>query len=365
MTLNKTMSYCSVVEKQICVVGSLLGTAVGDAIGLPYEGLSCRRGAKLLGMPDQHRLFFGRGMVSDDTEHACMTAQAFIASGGDAELFRQELARRLRCWLLTLPAGIGLATARAILRLWQGVDERRSGVFSAGNGAAMRAPIIGVVVDDLCGLRTFVQASTRLTHTDPKAEFGSLAVALAAHMASRQKWIAADDYLAQLKKILPGESEGTEFFALMENTVNAVNQGWDTQTFCALIGLDIGVSGYVFHTVPVVIHAWLTHQGDFRAAIIAVVQCGGDTDSTAALVGGIVGASVGKNGIPSEWLDDLFEWPRSIEWMERLGMLLGRDRISDEKIQAVELPFFAVLLRNLFFLIVVLLHGFRRLLPPY
>ncbi len=51
------------------IVGSLLGTAIGDSIGLPYEGLSRRRAKRLLGPPDRHRFLFGRGMVSDDTEH--------------------------------------------------------------------------------------------------------------------------------------------------------------------------------------------------------------------------------------------------------------------------------------------------------
>jgi ADP-ribosylglycohydrolase len=41
------------------IVGCILGTAVGDAIGLPYEGLSRRRAAKLLGQPDRHRFFYG------------------------------------------------------------------------------------------------------------------------------------------------------------------------------------------------------------------------------------------------------------------------------------------------------------------
>jgi hypothetical protein len=49
--------------------GTLLGTAVGDAIGLPFEGLSRRRVQRLLREPLGHQLFFGRGMVSDDTEH--------------------------------------------------------------------------------------------------------------------------------------------------------------------------------------------------------------------------------------------------------------------------------------------------------
>ncbi|HIF05444.1 MAG TPA: ADP-ribosylglycohydrolase family protein [Gemmatimonadetes bacterium] len=59
----------------------MLGTAVGDSIGLPYEGLSRGRAEKLLGPPDRHRFFFGRGMVSDDTEHTCMVAQSLIRSG--------------------------------------------------------------------------------------------------------------------------------------------------------------------------------------------------------------------------------------------------------------------------------------------
>ena len=52
------------------IESSLLGTAVGDALGLPYEGLTPERGQKLIGYPDRFRFLPGRGMVSDDTEHA-------------------------------------------------------------------------------------------------------------------------------------------------------------------------------------------------------------------------------------------------------------------------------------------------------
>jgi ADP-ribosylglycohydrolase len=351
------------VTKEARLIGSLIGTAMGDAIGLPYEGMSRRRGARMLGRPDRHRLFFGRGMVSDDTEHACMTAQALITSGGDVSLFRRHLARQLRWWLLSLPAGVGLATARAILRLWVGMSPEKSGVFSAGNGPAMRAPIIGVATDDPQALRALVRASTRLTHTDEKAEFGALAVALAAHLACQQERVEADDFLAQLKELLAGE--GGEFLALMDAVVQAVHQGRDTQAFAESLGLGKGVSGYMYHTMPVVIHAWLTHQRDFRAAIIAMVECGGDADSTAAILGGIVGASCCKEGIPRQWRDGLLEWPRSLGWTERLGARLGAQPAIGSKNRAPELPFWAVLPRNLFFLVVVLFHGFRRLLPPY
>src|SRR5688572_18626387 len=106
--------------------GVLLGTAVGDSIGLPREGLSARRAARLFGgAPLRHRLLFGRGMVSDDTEHACMTAQALLASGGDPRRFVRSLAWRLRWWLLGLPAGVGKATAQAVVKLWLGFPPGR------------------------------------------------------------------------------------------------------------------------------------------------------------------------------------------------------------------------------------------------
>ena len=74
-------------------VGCLLGTAVGDALGLPYEGMSPRRGARVFPDPGHHHLLPGYGMVSDDTEHTCMAAQSLIAAGGDVEQFKRQFAR--------------------------------------------------------------------------------------------------------------------------------------------------------------------------------------------------------------------------------------------------------------------------------
>src|SRR5437764_6764618 len=122
------------------MAGVIFGTAVGDALGLPREGLSRRRARKLFGDPPLRLHFlFGRGMVSDDTEHTCMTGQALLRAPDDAGAFARSLAWRLRFWLLGLPAGTGRATLRAVLKLWLGFSPRHSGVWSAGNGPALRA----------------------------------------------------------------------------------------------------------------------------------------------------------------------------------------------------------------------------------
>jgi len=305
-------------------------------------------------------------MVSDDTEHACMVAQALLVSGGDVEAFRRSLARQLRGWLLGFPAAVGYATLRAILRLWFGYSSPRSGVFSAGNGPAMRSPILGVCYGhDLQRLRALVTASTRITHTDPKAEYGALAVALAAHLAAKRpdKDVAPEEYLRLLQGVLPAEAQA--FLGLIGRVVEGVAVGRTTDSFTEALGLGGGVSGYMYHTVPVVLHAWLTHQHDYRSAIIDVVRCGGDTDTTAAVVGGIIGARVGKAGIPAEWLARLWEWPRTVRWMEELGRRVAQAVADGRGREALALPRSGVLLRNIFFLLVVLGHGFRRVLPPY
>ena len=86
-----------------------------------------------------------------------------------------------------------------------------------------------------------------------------------------------------------------------------------------------------------------------------MIRCGGDADSTAVLVGGIVGAAVGREGISERWINALWEWPRTALWMERLARA--------EK--PVEVFWVGQVARNLVFLVVVLVHGFRRLLPPW
>jgi ADP-ribosylglycohydrolase len=350
------------------IAGALLGTLVADALGLPREGLSPQRALRLFGgAPLRHRLFLGRGVGSDDTEHACMVGQALLAAPEDPEAFARSLAWRLRGWLLGLPAGVGWATLRATVKLWLGFPPRLSGVVSAGNGPAMRAPLLGVcLAEQPERLEAFVRASSRLTHRDARAEQGALAVALAAAHGVRRGPAGVDaeamlrEWEARLDEPALREALGT--------VASCWRRGASLPELAAALGLERGVSGYVLHTVPVVLYAWLRHSTDFRRAVEEVILLGGDTDTTGAILGGLVGATVGPQGIPSEWLQGLAEWPRSTGWILRLADRLA-SRFSEGGALAAPgpLPLFwpGLLPRNLAVLGIVLLHGFRRLLPPY
>lgn len=353
---------------EFAILGCLVGTAVGDALGLPYEGLSPRRAKRLFGPPDRMRFLFGKGMVSDDTEHTCMVAQSLLESGDDVELFCDRFSWRLRWWLLGLPAGIGLATLRSILKLWIGFSPENSGVFSAGNGPAMRAAIFGATFDDPKIMASFVQTSAQMTHTDIKAEIGATAVAIAASISRSDKQPSMDRIPVDLRALY-GES-ASEFNALLAKVRHSLERGQSTADFAVEMGLGRGISGYIYHTVPLALHAWLRHPTDYRQAVQSIIACGGDTDTTAAIVGGIVGCRVGQPGIPSEWIDQLAEWPRSLAWMRTLSSKLARAIESpltepQERKRAPRLPVWGIVARNLLFLLVVLFHGLRRFLPPY
>ena len=346
-------------------VGCLLGTAVGDALGLACEGLSADRQKRWFPSLDGYHLLFGKGLCSDDTEHTCMIAQSIIVSGGDEQLFARDFAWRLRWWLVGLPAGIGLATLRSILKLWLFVPGRWRGVYSAGNGPAMRSALLGVCfADDEARLTRINRVAARLTHTDPKAECGALAIALAARCSMRGQ--GAETFLADLVRCTaPLGAAGAELVDLAARANASAGKGETTQDFVKSLGCTDGVSGYMYHSVPAVLHAWFLHPRDYARAVTAIIRCGGDTDTTAAMLGAIVGAGVGRAGIPEKWIVDLVEWPRTVSWMEFLARKASHAAQGGQRGVAHPLSIAGLALRNAAFFMIVLLHGLRRLLPPY
>jgi ADP-ribosylglycohydrolase len=341
--------------------GVLLGTAVGDAVGLPAEGLSRNRRERRWQGPWRHRLILGRGMCSDDTEHTLFVAQALLSQPEDPVAFQRCLAWKLRLWLLGLPAGIGLATLRSILKLWVGFPPHRSGVFSAGNGPAMRSAIIGAYfADKPAKRREFVAAATRITHTDPRAETAALAVAEAAAWGASQS-VPVETLLQRLPELGPDP----EWQALCEKLVDALSRGASVAAFAESLGLRDGVSGYAYHSVPVALYAWLRHPDDFHAALESALNCGGDTDTVGAIAGALAGASCGERGIPAEWLGGIWEWPRSCAFIMRVADRLAEQASAGRPLGPVPCFWPGLIPRNLLFLAVVLAHGFRRLAPPY
>lgn len=290
----------------------LIGTALGDSLGLVFEGMKAGRIAKFKPLPLRQRFAFGRGVLSDDTLQSMFVAIAVLRHPDSPELAAQEFAKMLRAWFLTLPPGIGLSTAKACLKLCFGSLE--SGVPSAGNGAAMRAAVIGsLAAPDQRD--TFVEAISRVTHTDQLAILGAKIVAYAA-------------------TVTPDEFDKSLFPA------------WD---FEKPIPRD-GPTGYVVHTVNAALKIWRNHPNEIEKAIEETILLGGDTDSVAAIVGGLIGAKTDLTKTNPDLLSWM-GWPQPPEIMslsEQTKAPIGRIWLT----HAVSLP-------------IIVGYGFRRLLPPY
>jgi ADP-ribosylglycohydrolase len=306
-------------------------------------------------------------MLSDDTEHACLTAQALLQSPECTPDFARSLAWRLRWWLLGLPAAVGGGTLRALLKLWIGYSPRRSGSTSAGNGPAMRAPILGAcLLGDPRALTKLVEASTLITHRDPRALAGALVVARAARHAVLAPRGELDG--TALLPELCRDLADAELQAALVVVAAHLNRQASPAELAAALGQERGVSGYMHHTVPVALYCWLRYPADFRRALDEVIRLGGDTDTTGAIVGALAGGSLGASHIPEEWLTGIADWPRSVRWMGRLAERLARQFPGEgppERCRPLALFWPAVPLRNLWFAGVVLATVLRRCFPPY
>jgi ADP-ribosylglycohydrolase len=228
------------------------------------------------------------------------------------------------------------------------------------------APIGAFFATDPERLVEFVERCTRITHSDPRALTGAKAVAILTAWCVRDNLRQRPDVtklLTLLRSVaLPQDDEWT---ALIERLVSAWEKDHSVERFADELGLEHGVSGYVYHTVPVVIYAWYRHFGDFEATISAALNAGGDADTTGAIVGALAGAVVGEQGIPADWVRGVIEWPRTSNTLRAIADRLAEQGATNAPSVPVAYFWPAALLRNLVFLVVVLVHGFRRLLPPY
>lgn len=332
------------------LAGCLLGTALGDALGLPAEGLPAARIARWFPDLDGFHLLGGIGFVSDDTEQTTLVAEVLSLHPLDPEAAAAHLRRELACWFLRLPWGVGWATARACLRILAGRND--SGVPSAGNGAAMRSAVIGVFYCGDPGRRlAMIERLARVTHTDPRAVEGAGFVAeVAARCALSAPGTPRDGILRAAHAVLPpGETADAVATALDAAAAGA----WPA---------SLVPTGYVVHTAAAASWLFQRHGAVPLEAIQAAVRAGGDTDSVAAIVGAWAGALHGAGGLPPGLLAKLHDGPYGPSHLRALAASLAA-AANGRPVPPPRYSRGAAMLRNLLLMPVILGHGLRRVLP--
>lgn len=278
------------------MTGALWGTALGGALGLPYEGLSQEAVLAHGGGLQRYGLLGERGFVSDDTEQTVLVVESLVRGQDDFAQTVRGFRRALLGWCLRLPSGLGLATLRACLRI--GLGLRASGVPSAGNGAAMRAGIIGVYfAHDAARRRAYAAALARVTHTDARAVEGALFSAeLAALCASEPAADRAELALSALRVVRNRELyEALEGAVMLARSLHPASHAPN--------------DGHVVRTLALCCAAFVASGASAMAGIQAAIRAGGDTDTAAAIVGCWLGALHGPETLPRELLHELAGGP--------------------------------------------------------
>lgn len=338
----------SCVDRHDRITGALLGVALGDALGLPFEGLSARRVRRRVPTTDRFRLVGRTGYVSDDTEQTALLAEA-LAAGGDRDAVLGRFRSSMVGWFARLPFGIGGATLRACTRMALGCAS--PGVRSAGNGAMMRAGIVGAyLASDPQRRRELGRAIATLTHTDPRGVEAALYVAeLSALDASSPSSIDPRALVLSARSELadPSIADAVDRALALAQEFIEVERAADA----------LGNTGFAVHSAGLATYCFLRHGATPMRAIEAAIRAGGDTDTHAAIVGGWVGALHGASALPRPLLDAIHDGPFGPAHLASLATALAR---------GAPVPRWsplAALARNLALYPVVLAHGFARLWP--
>lgn len=330
-------------------LGSLVGLAVGDALGGPADGLDAdairERYGRIEGyrdaQPDDPRRWRQPGLHSDDTQQALIVTEAILETGhADPETIANKMIA-LSDGPNTVPFGAHRGTGRNYRFSVQEMRRHRrwnSGSRNtAGIGAAMRVAPVGLFfAGDDPALRTNASLSALVTHTDPRACLAACAVAyLAARVSRSSTPVDADESLAAVLQFVRRsqgwfmDTHGSRSHPAVRDTHGQFGDALEAlsgkiqrppdavlpaiaRTATELAGQEVNhpCRGFALAGVISAIYFFLHYREQFSDAVLAAVNAGGDADSVAAITGALCGAAAGESAIPEPWLAGLVARPQ-------------------------------------------------------
>jgi len=243
---------------------------------------------------------------TDDTEMAISICAVLTSHGF---IHQDALARRFaRRFERDPDRGYGKMTRIQMREINAGAKWREtaanafSGQGSMGNGGAMRvAPLGAYFADDLDRCVSEARTSSLVTHVHPEGVAGTIAVALGAALA----W--------QLRSTTVSEREPRFFDGVLRLTPESrVRRGIllasQTPADCPVkeVAHALGNGSLVTapDTVPFCLWIAAHHMNNFKDALARTICVGGDCDTNAAIVGGIIALSAGREAVPADWLKE-------------------------------------------------------------
>ena len=312
--------------------GSLIGGAIGDALGYPvefiysFEGIQARYGERGITRFDTKQFWLdddeqsGKAVVSDDTQMTLFTANGLLNANAYIEWYLTQIGKKSGkykdCWISSIPElnkrrAPGNTCMTSLNDIYRGKDPINN---SKGCGGVMRiAPIpLYAAVDnrmDILDADKLAGDAAEITHQHP---LGYIPAALMSHIIYRLTLDENPTRDGLIEYVLEGMGklgdlfpqhhlEDLEMMSLARIAIDlSGNDRSDLQNIDALGGGWVGDEA-----LAIALYCTIRHFDNFEQAMIAAVNHGGDSDSTGAVTGNILGAAVGYEAIPRFYKDDL------------------------------------------------------------
>ena len=317
--------------------GSLIGGAIGDALGYPvefiysFEGIQTRYGEGGITRLDFQSSDTGKASISDDTQMTLFTAngllnapilgidQKFAICRAYLEWLETQTGQhkgKAECWIRDVPElNCRRAPGNTCITSLNDIKKGREPMNnSKGCGGVMRiSPIpLYAVVDgrmEILDADRLAGDAAEITHQHP---LGFIPAALMSHIIYR---LALDENptregfieyiregMGKLGDLFPQHHiEDLEMMGMAKVAIDlSFNDRADLENINALGGGWVGEEA-----LAIALYCAIRHFDSFEDAMIAAVNHGGDSDSTGAVTGNILGAALGYNAIPQFYKDDL------------------------------------------------------------
>lgn len=312
------------------IMGALIGVVVGDAVGMPvqFEPRSMRKKRPVTDMEGWGCFNMAPGSWSDDSSLTLCLAESLVEAGVDPE----DAARRFVSWYdhgYWTPGGfsfdIGGGTAEAMENLKRGASALESGPshpHANGNGSLMR-------------IMPAVLYLAERTEEEMARGVSDLSGITHGHGLSRT---ACFLYALMAKELLSGADAMTAYQALCQRKGELVGNGRYAEAFERILGGKLHLipedriqsSGYVIDSMEAALWC-LLRSTTYKETILRAVGLGEDTDTIAAIAGGLAGILYGREGIPEEWVRALVRREDILDLFERFAdRVAGEKRVEDE-----------------------------------
>lgn len=351
------------------VKGALIGGAIGDALGYPvefvnsYEEIVKKYGADGLTEYDKSYPWldecfrFKDALFSDDTQMALYTMEGLLESEKKGSPLDESVQDAYLIWM-GLQTGVsvqhkydsrlskikelnqrrapGATCIEALEAIHQGIPVSNS---SKGCGGVMRIAPVGIF--GACHGWTLTETASsagriaQITHQHPLSTYASALLAVIVQQCLCSESIGRDQFISIVEKSMKivtdvyGES-APELKQLKDIIDKAITISDSSLPDWYMIETKLGGGWVAEETVAIAIFCVLRHIGDFEACVVSAVNHGGDSDSTGAVAGNIIGAILGYTDIPAKYTETLQLHNLMISMANDLTLHEGRIRKISE-----------------------------------